>query len=120
MQFKEEAAKMLLSKRTKEEQIAYLEKMLFELAMERVGKRLEAHEAALASGLDKLRMESFGLGAKSIGAVADLETDREDVLREKMYFEKFMESLIPGSVKKAKKRTTEEDISQIDKENGKS
>ncbi|HIJ16269.1 MAG TPA: hypothetical protein HA364_00610 [Thermoplasmata archaeon] len=118
LQFKEEAAKMLLSKRTKDEQVAYLDKMMLDLAMERIGKRLEMHEAALASDLDKLRMESFGLGAESIGAVAELETDREAVLREKMYFERFMNVLIPGSIKKPKKRTTEEEISEIDKGQG--
>ena len=118
LQFKEEAAKMLLSKRTKDEQVAYLDKMMLDLAMERIGKRLEMHEAALANDLDKIRMESFGLGAESIGAVAELETDREAVLREKMYFERFMNVLIPGSIKKPKKRTTEEEISEIDKEQG--
>lgn len=118
LQFKEEAAKMLLSKRTKEEQVAYLEKMMYDLAMTRIGKRLEAHEAALAGDLDKLRMESFGLGAQSIGAVANLETEREGVVREKMYFEKFMDVLLPGSIKRPKKKTTEEEISEIDKEQG--
>ena len=118
LQFKEEAAKMLLSKRTKDEQVAYLDKMMLDLAMERIGNRLEMHEAALARDLDKLRMESFGLGAESIGAVAELETDREAVLREKMYFERFMNVLIPGSIKKPKKRTTEEEISEIDKGQG--
>jgi len=118
LQFKEEAAKMLLSKRTKDEQVAYLDKMMLDLAMERIGKRLEMHEAALANDLDKIRMESFGLGAESIGAVAELETDREAVLREKMYFERFMNVLIPGSIKKPKKRTTEEEISEIDKGQG--
>ncbi len=111
---------MLLSKRTKEEQVAYLEKMILDLAMERIGKRLEVHEAALAGDLDKLRMESFGLGAESIGAVADLETEREAVLREKMYFERFMDVLLPGSIKRPKKKSPEEDISEIDKEQGKS
>jgi hypothetical protein len=119
LQFKDEAAKMLLSKRTKEEQVAFLEKMLLGLAMERIGKRLEAHEAALAGDLDKLRMESFGLGAESLGAVAGLENEREEVLREKMYFEKFMNLMIPGSIKKQKRRTPEEDISEIDKQQGK-
>ena len=118
--FKEEAAKMLLSKKTKGEQVAYLEKMMLDMAMERIGKRLEAHEAALASDLDKLRMESFGLGAESIGAVANLETDRATVLTEKMYFEKFMDVLIPGAIKKPKKKTPDEEISEIDKEQGKS
>ena len=118
LQFKEEAAKMLLSKKTKDEQVAYLDKMMLDLAMERIGKRLEVHEAALAGDLDKLRMESFGLGAESIWAVAELETDREAVLREKMYFERFMNVLIPGSIKKPKKRTTEEEISEIDKGQG--
>lgn len=118
LQFKEEAAKMLLSKRTKDEQVAYLDTMMLDLAMERIGKRLEMHEAALANDLDKIRMESFGLGAESIGAVAELETDREAVLREKMYFERFMNVLIPGSIKKPKKRTTEEEISEIDREQG--
>jgi len=120
LQFKEEAAKMLLSKRTKEEQVAYLEKMMLDIAMERIGKRLDLHEAALANDLDKLRMESFGLGTESIGAVATLETDREAILAEKMYFEKFMDILIPGSMKKTKKRTTDEEISELDKEQGKS
>ncbi len=119
LQFKEEAAKMLLSKRTKEEQVAYLERMLLDLATERIGKRLEMHEAALANELDKLRMESFGLGAGSIGAVAGLETNRETILAEKMYFEKFMNILVPGSVKKPKKKTTDEEISELDKEQGK-
>ena len=118
LQFKEEAAKMLLSKKTKDERVAYLEKMLYDLAMERIGKRLEVHEAALASDLDKLRMESFGLGAESIGAVATLENDREGILREKVYFEKFMDVLLPGSMKKPKKRTTEEEISEMDKGQG--
>ncbi|MCU0860604.1 MAG: hypothetical protein MUE55_08485, partial [Thermoplasmata archaeon] len=118
LQFKDEAAKMLLSKKTKEEQVAFLEKMLLGLAMERIGKRLEVHEAVLAGNLDKLRMESFGLGAESLGAVAGLENEREEVLREKMYFEKFMNIMIPGSIKKPKKRTPEEDISEIDKQQG--
>ncbi len=118
LQFKEEAAKMLLAKRTKEDQVAYLEKMMLDLAMERIGKRLELHEAALAGDLDKLRMESFGLGAESIGAVANLETEREAILHEKMYFEKFMNVLLPGSIKKPKKKSPEEEISDIDKEQG--
>jgi hypothetical protein len=117
MDFKEEAAKMLLSKKTKQEQTKYLEDMLLALAMERIGKRLEVHEAALANDLDKLRMESYGLGAESISALADLETDREGVLREKEYFEKFMNILLPGSIKKPKKKTPEEDIADVDREN---
>jgi hypothetical protein len=75
------------------------------------------HEAALANDLDKLRMESYGLGAESISALADLETDREGVLREKEYFEKFMNILLPGSIKKPKKKTPEEDIADVDREN---
>jgi hypothetical protein len=98
--FKQEAAMMLLSKKSKEEQVEFLEGMLRGLAMDRVGNRLQELEALLAKDLDKLRMESFGLGASSISAVASLETEREQVLAEKMYFERFMELLLPGTLPK--------------------
>ncbi len=102
LDFREEAAKMLQSMRTKEEQINFLENMLRSIAMERIGVKLEEHERVLSNDLDKLRMESFGLGSESISAMANLETEREGVASEKMYFEKFMNILIPGSIKKAK------------------
>jgi hypothetical protein len=102
--FKHEAAMMLRSKKTLEEQVEYLESMLEKLAMDRIGARLEEHERLLAKDLDKLRAESFSLGSGSISAVANLELDRESVQREKEHFEKFMEILLPGSVKKRKKK----------------
>lgn len=101
--FKHEAALMLRSKKTLDEQIEYLESMLEKLAMDRIGARLEEHEKLLAKDLDKLRAKSFSLGAGSISAVANLELDRESVQHEKEHFEKFMEILIPGSVKRKKK-----------------
>ncbi len=70
---------MLISKKTKEDQVAFLEKMLRDMAMERIGKRLDEHNRLLARDLDKLRMESFGLGAESITAVAGLELTREQI-----------------------------------------
>ncbi len=105
--FKQEAAMMLLSKKSKQEQVEFLEGMLRELAMERIGNRLQEQEAVLAKDLDKLRMESFGLGASSISAVASLETEREQVLAEKMHFERFMELLLPGTL--PKKGNTQEE-----------
>jgi hypothetical protein len=104
MDFRHEAAMMLRSKKTLEEQIEYLESMLENLAMDRIGARLEEHERLLAKDLDKLRAESFSLGSGSISAVANLELDRESIQREKEHFEKFMEILLPGSVKKRKKK----------------
>jgi hypothetical protein len=102
--FKHEAAMMLRSKKTLEEQVEYLESMLEKLAMDRIGARLEEHERLLAKDLDKLRAESFSLGSGSISAVANLELDRESIQREKEHFEKFMDILLPGSVKKRKKK----------------
>jgi len=107
LDFKHEAALMLLSKKSKEEQIAYLEKMLQDLAMERISARLEEHERALEKELQGLRMESFGLGADSLKAVAVLEQDREKVLQEKYFFEKFMDLLIPGSISRKKMMETQ-------------
>jgi len=103
LDFKEEAAKMLQSKKAKDEQIEYLENMLTDLALERIGGRLDEQENMLAKDLDKLRVESYGLGSTTLTAVASLETEREEMLREKMYYEKFMELLVPGSMKKRKK-----------------
>jgi len=103
LDFKHEAAMMLISKKTKDEQISFLEKMLKDLAMERIGKRIEEHERMLATDLDKLRMESFGLGADSISAVAGLELNRESILQEKASFEKFMGILVPGALPKPRK-----------------
>jgi hypothetical protein len=87
---------MLIGKKSKEDQIAYLERMLKELAMERIGVRLDEQEKLLTRDLDKLRMESFGLGADSISAVAGLELTREQIQAERAAFEKFMQLLIPG------------------------
>lgn len=108
LEFKLEAARMLLAKKTKEEQVAFLEQMLKELAYERIGRVLEEHERKLEKDLERLRMRSFGLGAESISAVAALELEREEIVTEKMYFEKFLDILIPGSVPKKKKMETEE------------
>jgi hypothetical protein len=102
LDFKHEAAMMLISKKTKEDQVAFLEKMLRDMAMERIGKRLDEHNRLLARDLDKLRMESFGLGAESIAAVAGLELTREQIEGEKAHFEKFLNILVPGSVPKKK------------------
>ena len=96
--FKHEAAMMLKSKKNKDEQIEFLEDMLRRIAMERIGTRLAEHEKFLAKDLDRLRTESYGLGSKSISAVADLELDREQLLQEKQYFEKFMNILVPGAI----------------------
>lgn len=114
LDFKHEAALMLLSKKSKEEQIAYLEKMLQDLAMERISARFEEHEKALEKELQKLRAESFGLGAESLKAVAGLEQDREKVLQEKYYFEKFMDLLIPGSISRKKMMETQKLMDALD------
>ena len=108
LDFKHEAALMLMSKKTKEEQVAYLENMLKNLAMERIGATLEEHEKALASDLQRLRVESFGLGSESITAVAGLELEREKILTEKHYFEKFMDLLVPGSISRKRMKETQE------------
>jgi len=112
MDFKHEAAMMLRSKKTKDDQIEFLENMLKEIAMERIGNRLMEHERFLAKDLDRLRIESFGLGSGSISAVADLELDREKLLQEKLYFEKFMDILVPGAIEK----TAPEDGSAVPEE----
>ncbi|UCE45473.1 MAG: hypothetical protein JSU93_00845 [Methanobacteriota archaeon] len=96
--FKHEAAMMLKSKKSKKEQLIFLEDMLKRMAMERIGTRLAEHERFLAKDLDRLRTESYGLGSKSISAVADLELDREQLIQEKQYFEKFMNILVPGAI----------------------
>ncbi len=114
LDFKHEAALMLLSRKTRDEQIAYLEKMLKDIAYERIGKLIEDHERKLARDLDKLRVESFGLGTESITAVAGLELTREQILTEKKHFEKFMNILVPGSMPRTKERTTEELIKAVD------
>jgi len=76
--------------------------------MERIGKVLEEHENRLGKDLENLRVKSFGLGAESIGAVAGLELDRERILTEKSYFEKFMNTLVPGFIPKKKLAETAE------------
>ncbi len=116
LDFKREAALMLLSKKAKDEQVAYLEGMLRDLAYERIGKLIEDHEKKLGRDLDKLRAQSFGLGAESITAVAGLELTREQVLAEKEHFEKFMNILVPGSIPKRKKSTPEELIEEVEKD----
>ncbi len=108
LDFKHEAALMLLGKKSKEEQIQFLEKMLKDIAMERIGGKLDEHERLLEKDLQNLRMESFGLGSESISAVAGLELEREKILQEKFYFEKFMDLLIPGSIPKKRRMETEE------------
>ena len=106
---------MLQSKKTKEDQIAFLEKMMKDLAFERIGSVLEDHESKLGKDLERLRAESFGLGADSITAVAGLELTREEIISEKRYFEKFMNILIPGSIPKKKLMETEELLASISK-----
>jgi len=113
LDFKHEAALMLKGKKTKEEQIEFLEKMLKDLAMERIGGVLDDHERKLGKDLEKLRVDSFGLGAESIAAVAGLEQSREDILVEKRFFEKFMNTLVPGSIPKRKMMETEELLAAI-------
>jgi len=90
--------------------------MLKDLAIERIGSRLEEHEKLLAKDLQNLRMQSFGLGTESITAVAGLELERENILTEKHHFEKFMELLVPGSIPKKKRMETEELLAAISKE----
>jgi hypothetical protein len=108
LDFKHEAALMLAGKRTKDEQIQFLEGMLKDLAMARIGGKLEEHERLIEKDLQNLRMESFGLGTESITAVAGFELEREKVLQEKFYFEKFMDMLVPGSISKKRKKETED------------
>ena len=108
LDFKHEAALMLIGKKAKEDQIRFLENMLKDVAMERIGGKLEEHERLLEKDLQNLRMQSFGLGSESISAVAGLELEREKILQEKYYFEKFMDLLIPGSIPKKRKMETEE------------
>ena len=108
LDFKHEAAMMLISRKKKEDQIAFLEKMLKDLAYERIGSILESHEKKLGKDLEKLRVKSFGLGTESITAVAGLELNREEVLMEKKFYEKFMDTLIPGSISRKQKIETEE------------
>ncbi|MEM0342674.1 MAG: hypothetical protein QXJ32_05330 [Thermoplasmata archaeon] len=114
LDFKHEAALMLMSKKSKEEQIAYLEKMLQDLAKERIAARLEEHERALEKELQQLRMESFGLGADSLKAIAELEQSREKILQEKYYFERFMDLLIPGSISRKKMAETQKLIDLLE------
>jgi len=114
LDFKHEAALMLLSKKTKDDQIAYLEKMLKDIAYERIGKLIDDHERKLGKDLDKLRVQSFGLGTESLTAVAGLELTREQILVERGHFEKFMNILVPGSIPKRKKATSEELIKAVE------
>lgn len=114
LDFKHEAALMLLSKKTKDDQIAYLEKMLKDIAYERIGKLIDDHERKLGKDLDKLRVQSFGLGTESLTAVAGLELTREQILAERGHFEKFMNILVPGSIPKRKKATSEELIKAVE------
>jgi hypothetical protein len=48
--------------------------------------------------------------------VAGLELGREEILTEKKYFEKFMDTLIPGSITRKKKLETEELLAAMEKE----
>ncbi len=118
LDFKHEAAMMLVAKKSRDEQIAFLEKMMKDLAYERIGGVLEEHEKKLGKELEKLRVQSFGLGAESISAVAGLELSREQILTEKMHFEKFLDILIPGSVPRKKKMETEELLAAIQEARG--
>lgn len=113
LDFKHEAAKMLLSQKSKEDQIAFMEKMLKDLAMERVGKVLESHEKKLERDLANLRARSFGLGTEALSEVAELEVNREEILIEKRYFEKFMDLIVPGSISKKKMMETQELLEAI-------
>lgn len=115
MDFKHEAAIALRSKKTKEEQVEFLEDMLKKIALERIGVRLQEHEKVLGKELDRLRIESYGLGSSSISAVADLELDRESLALEKMYFEKFMDILVPGAIEKT---PVEEEKTDDEKKDG--
>jgi hypothetical protein len=114
LDFKREAALMLLSKKSKDDQVAYLEKMLKEIAYERIGRLIDDHERKLGRDLDKLRVQSFGLGTESLTAVAGLELTREQILAERDHFEKFMNILVPGSVPKRKKATSDELIRAVE------
>lgn len=114
LDFKHEAALMLLAKKGKEDQVAFLEKMLKDLAYERIGRLIEEHERRLTKDLDSLRVKSFGLGADSISAVAGLELTREEVLAEKTHFERFMNLLVPGSIPKRKKLAPEEALKEVE------
>ena len=114
LDFKREAALMLLARKTKDDQIAYLEKMLKDLAYERIGRLIDDHEKRLGKDLDRLRAQSFGLGADSISAVAGLELTREQILAERDHFEKFMNILVPGSIPRRKKVTSEELLKAVD------
>jgi hypothetical protein len=107
---------MLIAKKSKEEQVAFLEKMLKDLADERIGKIIEEHEKRLEKDLTNLRAQSFGLGTESITAVAGLELGREEILTEKKYFEKFMNTLIPGSITRKRRLETEELLAAMEKE----
>jgi len=114
LDFKHEAALMLISKKTKDDQIAYLEKMLKDIAYARIGKLIDDHERKLGKDLDKLRVQSFGLGTESLTAVGGLELTREQILAEREHFEKFMNILVPGSIPKRRKATTEELIKAVE------
>ncbi len=116
LDFKHEAALMLQAKKTKEDQVSFLEKMLKDLAYERIGRLIEDHERRLSKDLDVLRAKSFGLGADSISAVAGLELTREEIIAEKAHFEKFMNILIPGSIPKRKKMAPEEALREVEAE----
>jgi len=113
LDFRHEAAMMLIGKKTKEEQIAFLERMLKDLAMERIGGILEGHEKRLGKDLENLRAKSFGLGTETISAVAGLEVEREAILTEKSHFEKFMNILVPGSIPKKKMAETAELLASL-------
>ncbi|MCJ7463480.1 MAG: hypothetical protein MUO81_01910, partial [Thermoplasmata archaeon] len=47
-----------------------------------------------------------------------LELGREEILTEKRYFEKFMNTLIPGSITRKRKLETEELLAAMEKERG--
>ena len=116
LDFKHEVALMLLSKKAKDEQIAYLEQMLKDLAYVRIGRLIDDHERKLEKDLEKLRLQSFGLGAESLSAVAGLELTREEIQAERGHFETFMNILVPGSIPKRKKSTPEELIKAVEEE----
>jgi len=115
LDFKHEAALMLMARKSREDQIAYLEKMLKDLADERIGRIMEEHERRLEKDLTNLRAQSFGLGTEAITAVAGLELSREEILTEKKYFEKFMDILIPGSISRKKRLETERMLAEMEK-----
>lgn len=92
-QFAVEASRIFAARKAETERIAEIEQLMRKIARERIQEHLEKVENRISETQLRSRSTGLALGKDSIAAFATLEIQKEELLNEKKYAEKFFDMI---------------------------